>query len=33
MTYRRIRRLTAIEVAFAALLLWGLLSPHLGCSG
>jgi hypothetical protein len=32
MTPERIRHLTPIEIAFAALLLWGLLTSHLGCS-
>jgi hypothetical protein len=33
MTTDRFRNLTPIEIAFAAFLLWGLLSSHLGCSG
>jgi hypothetical protein len=32
MTNYRIRPLTPIEIAFAAFLLWGLLTSHLGCS-
>lgn len=33
MTSRHIRKLTPIEIAFAALLVWGVLSPQLGCRG
>jgi hypothetical protein len=32
MTSRRTRKLTTTEITLAALLLWGLLSPHLGCT-
>jgi hypothetical protein len=30
---RRTRGLTPIEIALVALLLWGILTPHMGCSG